>query len=120
MSAAKAGVDALSAVLAIEEGPRGVRCNAIAPGPIANTEGVARLSSQQPGGADRAFPLGRMGHLGDVANATVFLLSDAAAYVTGQVLVVDGGFEHLRTTQLPYPQSVLDPESIRQMIKPKL
>jgi len=109
-------------VLAVEEGPRGVRSNVIAPGPIGNTEGMSRLANQSPDSRDKdkPFPLGRFGHLNDVANAAVFLFSDAASYITGQVLLVDGGWEHLRTTLLPYPQSVLDPDSIKHMIKPKL
>ena len=113
-------MDALSAVLAVEEGPRGVRSNVIAPGPIGNTEGNTRLSNQSGGSKDKFFPLGRIGHSDDVANAAVFLFSDAASYITGQVLPVEGGSEHLRTSQLPYPQSVLDPESIKHMIKPRL
>lgn len=47
VSAAKAGVDALSAVIAVEEGPRGVRSNVISPGPISGTEGMARLSNKE-------------------------------------------------------------------------
>ncbi|KAF8431924.1 2,4-dienoyl-CoA reductase [Boletus edulis BED1] len=119
VSAAKAGVDALSAVLAVEEGPRGVRSNVIAPGPIGNTEGLSRLSNQSSDSRNGP-PLGRVGHLNDVANATVFLFSDAASYITGQVLPVDGGIEHLRTTQLPYPQSMLDPDSVKHMIKSRM
>ncbi|KAG6328563.1 hypothetical protein ID866_10528, partial [Astraeus odoratus] len=124
VSAAKAGVDALSAVLAIEEGPKGVRSNVIAPGPIANTEGAARLSSVVSPQVDEAgvvrYPLGRVGEVQDVATATVFLFSDAASYITGQLLPVDGGYEHVRQSQLPYPQSVIDPESVKHMIKGKL
>lgn len=112
-------MDALSAVLAVEEGPRGVRSNVIAPGPIGNTEGMSRLSNQSSS-KDKPYPLGRVGHSNDVANAAVFLFSDAASYITGQVLPVDGGCEHLRTTQLPYPQSVLEPDSVKHMIKPRL
>lgn len=119
VSAAKAGIDALSAVLAVEEGPWGVRSNVVAPGPIGQTEGMSRLSNQS-GSSDRFHPLGRTGHTSDVANAAVFLFSDAASYITGQILLIDGGWEHLRTTQLPYPQSVLDRDSIKQMIKPRL
>lgn len=106
-------------MLAVEEGPRGVRSNVIAPGPIGNTEGMSRLSNQS-GSTYKPYPLGRIGHLNDIANAAVFLFSDAASYITGQILPVDGGCEHLRTTQLPYPQSVLDPDSVKHMIKPRL
>ncbi|KAH0577972.1 Peroxisomal 2,4-dienoyl-CoA reductase SPS19 [Termitomyces sp. J132] len=120
VSAAKAGVDALSAVIAVEEGPHGVRSNVIAPGPISNTEGMDRLSPKSGGKFDPICPSGRMGHIQDVANATIFFFSDAAAYITGQVLPVDGGYEHLRSTVVPYPQSVLDPASVAHMIKPRL
>jgi len=122
VSAAKAGVDALSAVLAVEEGPHGVRSNVIAPGPIAGTEGMDRLApkSDEAEARMRSYPAGRAGHVKDVANATIFLFSDAASYITGQVLPVDGGYEHLRSPFVPYPQAVLDPESIMHMIKPKL
>jgi NAD(P)-dependent dehydrogenase (short-subunit alcohol dehydrogenase family) len=74
VSDAKAGVDALSNVIAVEEGPRGVRSNVIAPGPIGNTEGMNRLSS--PGFNARAtIPLGKMGETQDIANAAIFLFS---------------------------------------------
>jgi len=122
VSAAKAGVDALSAVLAVEEGPNGVRSNVIAPGPIQGTEGVDRILPK--GGASnithKGYPAGREGTVGDIGNATIFLFSDAAAYITGQVLPVDGGAMHLHSTFLPYPQSVIDPRSVMHMIKPKM
>ncbi|KAJ6555210.1 2,4-dienoyl-CoA reductase [Mycena vulgaris] len=120
VSAAKAAVDALSAVLAVEEGPHGVRSNVIAPGPIAGTEGMDRLEGKSADARQTLYPLGRMGVIGDVANATVFLFGPAASYVTGEVLVVDGGTEHLRGMVFPYPQSMLDPDSIKHMIKGKL
>ncbi|KAJ7035128.1 hypothetical protein C8F04DRAFT_1099152 [Mycena alexandri] len=120
VSAAKAGVDALSAVVAVEEGPHGVRSNVIAPGAIANTEGMDRLGGKGPNARPGLYPLGRMGEISDIANATVFLFSDAASYITGQVLPVDGGSEHLRELVVPYPLSVLEPEKIQGMIKGKL
>jgi len=121
VSAAKAGVDALSAVLAVEEGPNGVRSNVIAPGPIQGTEGMDRLGPKgETANRNRNYPAGRMGTVGDIGNATIFLFSDAAAYITGQVLPVDGGTMHLQSTILPYPQSVIDPGSVRHMIKPKM
>lgn len=91
-SAAKAGVDALTRNLAVEWGQFGIRSCGIAPGPIADTEGMKRLA---PGGvADRAraaIPAGRFGAIDEIAAAAVFLRSQAAAYITGHVLVVDGG-----------------------------
>ncbi|KAJ7595325.1 2,4-dienoyl-CoA reductase [Mycena floridula] len=121
VSAAKAGVDALSAVLAVEEGPHGVRSNVISPGPIAGTEGAARLGRND--GGDSGFgpsPVGRIGTIDDISNSTVFLFSDAASYITGQVLPVDGGAWHMQTNIMPYPQSVLDPESVRNLLKTKM
>jgi len=96
VSAAKAGVDALSAVLAVEEGHAGIRSNVIAPGPIGNTEGMSRLNSS---GREVTVPVGRIGDVKDIANAAVYLFSDAAAFVSGVVLVVDGGAQH---TQMPF------------------
>jgi 2,4-dienoyl-CoA reductase [(3E)-enoyl-CoA-producing], peroxisomal len=123
VSAAKAAVDALSAVLAVEEGPHGVRSNVIAPGPIEGTEGMDRLSPKtNEQGPPRLIPspAGRWGDVKDIENATVFLFSDAASFITGQVIPVDGGYEHIRSLSLPYPQSVLDPASVKQMIKTRL
>ena len=91
-SAAKAGVDSLTRTLAVEWGPHRVRVNGIAPGPIEGTEGVKRLTSEKSReGALRNCPLGRMGTTGDIANAALFLASEAASYVNGVTLVVDGG-----------------------------
>ena len=91
-AAAKAGIDALTRGLAVEWGAYGVRVNGIAPGPIAETEGVKRLLV---GPAKRRIeqktPLGRLGAIEDIANAALFLCSNAAAHVTGVTLVVDGG-----------------------------
>ncbi|GJJ15761.1 hypothetical protein Clacol_010039 [Clathrus columnatus] len=112
VSAAKAGVDALSAVIAVEEGPRGVRSNVIAPGPIADTEGVKRLVQdsiygKHPG---KALPLQRFGEKADISNATVFLFSGAANYITGQIMVVDGGEIHTGLGAIrSYPEIVLKP-----------
>lgn len=91
--AAKAGVDALTQTLAVEWGLRGVRVNAIIPGPIDGTEGMRRLAPDEA--TRRAFtrtvPLGRFGVPQDIANAALFLVSDAASYITGVILPVDGG-----------------------------
>ena len=121
MSSAKAGVDALSRVIAVEEGPWGVRSNVVAPGPIADTEGMSRLSVPRTKQLlESSVPLGRQGFVQDIANATVFLFSDAASMITGEALVIDGGFQQISSSALPYPQAVLDPESVREMFKGKL
>jgi 2,4-dienoyl-CoA reductase [(3E)-enoyl-CoA-producing], peroxisomal len=91
-SAAKAGVDSLTRTLAVEWGPYGIRVNGIAPGPIEGTEGVRRLTNEKSrDSALKNCPLGRMGTTGDIANAALYLASDAASYVNGVTLVVDGG-----------------------------
>lgn len=91
--AAKAGVDALTRTLAVEWGTRGIRVNAIIPGPIDGTEGMARLAPDEKSRqrVEQSVPLGRMGVPQDIANAALFLVSDAASYVTGVILPVDGG-----------------------------
>ena len=91
-SAAKAGVDSLTRTLAVEWGPHGIRVNGIAPGPIEGTEGVARLTSEKSRASLlRTCPVGRMGTVDDIANAALYLASEAASYVNGVTLVVDGG-----------------------------
>ncbi len=92
--AAKAGIDMLTRVLAIEWGPEGIRVNAVIPGPIGDTEGMARLT---PDDAARnaviaTVPLRRFGSTGDIADVCLFLASHAARYITGVVLPVDGGW----------------------------
>ena len=92
VSAAKAGVDALTRNLACEWGPQGIRVCGIAPGPIGDTEGMKRLAPGEFGAKVAAtIPLGRMGRIDDIALAALFLASDAASFITGEVLVVDGG-----------------------------
>ncbi|SCZ89602.1 BZ3500_MvSof-1268-A1-R1_Chr9g10473 [Microbotryum saponariae] len=92
VSAAKAAIDSLFNVIAVEYGPLGVRANIIAPGPIDGTEGVARLIPKEIiEESKKLIPLGRNGTIEDIANSGVFLFSPAASYITGSVLVVDGG-----------------------------
>ncbi len=92
VGAAKAGVEQLMRSLALEWGRYGIRANSIVPGPVSDTEGVRRLL---PGdAADRAariVPLGRLGQTTDIGAAAVYLASEAAAYVSGTSIEVDGG-----------------------------
>lgn len=91
-AAAKAGVDALTRTLAVEWGPSRIRVNGLAPGPVARTEGVARLLKEKARETVEArSPLGRLVEIDDVASAALFLCSDAAAAITGAIVVVDGG-----------------------------
>lgn len=92
VGAAKAGIDNMMRNLALEWGKFGIRSNSIVPGPIAGTEGMRRLGGDIPiWDGHKAVPLGRMGSLDDIANAAVFLASPLASFVTGTVLLVDGG-----------------------------
>lgn len=92
-SAAKAGLVSLTRALAVRYGPRGIRVNMVAPGTM-RTAAWDRREAARPGTLDRLarwYPLGRIGTPEDVAPSVVFLCSDAARWVTGTVLVVDGG-----------------------------
>ena len=92
VSAAKAAVDSISASASIEMGPYGITSNVIAPGPIAGTEGMERLSRPENLEAvTKIVPLQRMGAVKDIADATVFLFGDAGSFLNGTIMVVDGG-----------------------------
>jgi len=110
-SSAKAGVDAITKVLACEWGPHGVRVNGIVPGAIGGTEGLARLgdlgnlnnkdatkNAVKKGNSEdiakqmsKAVPSQRFGDVRDIANAALYLSSNASHYVNGTNLTVDGG-----------------------------
>ena len=90
--ASKAGVVLLSQVMAVELASEGIRVNVISPGPI-ETPLVAVVHDQAIRDAwDRFVPMRRYGQPDEIASAALFLASDAASYITGQVLAVDGGF----------------------------
>jgi peroxisomal 2,4-dienoyl-CoA reductase len=103
-TAAKAGIDALTRTLALEWARHGIRVNAVAPGPIP-TEGVKKAFSAPPDAAPdvfsaerameeyarRSIPLARMGSPRDIANMVAFLASPAGDWITGAIMVVDGG-----------------------------
>ena len=122
-TAAKAGVDALTRTLALEWAPYGVRVNAIAPGPIP-TEGVRKAFTPPPSAegkiadvfavekameayAKKAIPAGRWGSPRDIANMVAFLASPAGEWITGAIMVVDGGEWLARNPapSAPRPQS---------------
>ena len=89
-SAAKAGVIGFTKTIARELASRGVTVNAVAPGFI-DTDMTSVLSDKAKEAALTGIPLGRMGTPEDIADAVLFLVSDQASYITGQVLHVDGG-----------------------------
>ncbi|MCF1446089.1 SDR family oxidoreductase [Agrobacterium vitis] len=93
-SAAKSGVVGLVRGLAVELAREGVRVNGIAPGYIRTAQLLSEENSLGPVGAEKAaeiIPMGRLGTPDDIADVITFLASNAARYMTGQVLVVDGG-----------------------------
>lgn len=90
-TAAKAGVVGMARTLAAEWGPRGIRCNVVMPGVIA-TPKVKALPDPVRDGIASSLPIGRIGEPSEVAGTIAFLLSPAAAYITGAVIRVDGGY----------------------------
>lgn len=90
---AKAGVQALTRSLAVEWGPRGIRMNAIAPGPVPTEGAFSRLlpKAELEKLAIKRVPLRRFGTPEEIANLAVFLVSDQAAYINGEVVAMDGG-----------------------------
>ncbi|CAM9801890.1 unnamed protein product [Ectocarpus sp. 4 AP-2014] len=110
-SAAKAAIDSLTrhVSLAMEWGSYGIRVNGIAPGPIADTPGMAKLSvGLGRDDANKHIPLGRMGTTFDIGMGAVFLVSSAASYVSGDTLVVDGA-------EWMYKEPLLKPEAVSRM-----
>ena len=90
---AKTGVIALTRSIAIEYARKGIRCNAVCPGPIA-TPPLLKVKEARPEfftSMSEAVPMGRFGQPHEIANAVLFLASDEASYVTGTTIVVDGG-----------------------------
>ena len=90
-AASKAGIIGLTRSLAVEWGPLGIRVNCVVPGLADTAQPRQELSEEQMEAAARTIPLRRIGQPADVAAAVAFLLSDDAAYITGQCLGVNGG-----------------------------
>jgi gluconate 5-dehydrogenase len=91
-AAAKAGLEALTRALAADLGPHGITCNAISPGFFATETNQPMLDNPAIGPPyAKRVPLGRWGRPEEIAGAAVFLASDAASYVNGHTLIVDGG-----------------------------
>jgi NAD(P)-dependent dehydrogenase (short-subunit alcohol dehydrogenase family) len=93
----KAGVAAMTQSLAVEWGPKGIRANAVAPGPFP-TKGAWERLMPEPlqkkmggGGGASDIPLRRMGDHKELSNLALFLMSDECAYLTGEVIAIDGG-----------------------------
>lgn len=92
-AASKGGLIALTRSLAAEVGPSGIRVNALAPGPILTDMLREEISSEELLDLVGEIPLGRLGKPEDVAAACLFLLSQQAAFINGQVITVDGGWK---------------------------
>jgi NAD(P)-dependent dehydrogenase (short-subunit alcohol dehydrogenase family) len=93
VSAAKAGVEMLTRSLAMEWGAEGIRVNAVVPGPVADTEGMRRLTPDERStqAIAKAVPLRRYAAADEIASLVAFLVSDAARYITGAIVPCDGG-----------------------------
>lgn len=103
-TAAKAGVSAFTAQAAVEFGPLGVRVNAVAPGMVRTAMAASVYAEPDLAERRRAMvPVGRIGVPDDIGRAVAFLLSGDADYISGQTLVVDGGFSQVLVDQLPHP-----------------
>ena len=92
-TASKTAIDGMTRAMAVELSPNGIRINAIAPGFI-ETDMTAKALNEDPERKQKVFsrtPMGYMGKPNDIGEAALFLASDAAKYITGIVLPVDGG-----------------------------
>eukprot|EP00005_Dracoamoeba_jomungandri_P001544 CAMPEP_0174262512 /NCGR_PEP_ID=MMETSP0439-20130205/13018_1 /TAXON_ID=0 /ORGANISM="Stereomyxa ramosa, Strain Chinc5" /LENGTH=294 /DNA_ID=CAMNT_0015347231 /DNA_START=29 /DNA_END=913 /DNA_ORIENTATION=- len=121
-SSAKAGVDALTRNLALEWGSYGIRTAGIAPGPIKDTEGMSRLSASMlqdqknvlEEGAKKNIPVGRLGTVEDIAYMAVYLATDAASFISGETIVVDGGSWLYTPVRMTEEQLAMVTEMVRK------
>lgn len=111
--ATKAGIEGMSRTMAIDLAPFGVRVNVVGPGAIHTAE-YEPLGEEAKAARGQTVPLGRVGYPEDIAGAVLFLCSDDASYITGQVLYVDGGM----LAQLRSPQVDRDlPDSVKARLR---
>jgi NAD(P)-dependent dehydrogenase (short-subunit alcohol dehydrogenase family) len=116
----KAGVQALTRSLAVEWGPRGIRMNAIAPGPVPTEGAFSRLLPKPDleAQAINRVPLRRFGTPEEIANLAAFLVSDGAGYINGEVVTIDGGEWLQGAGEFSYLGQMLSDEDW-EMFKPK-
>lgn len=100
-AASKGGMNTFTKSLAFEGAPYGIRANAIAPGPIETEMAESIFSDDRKRFLTSVIPLGRLGSSQDVADAVVFLCSDAASFITGEILEVDGGLIFYKPLSYP-------------------
>ena len=103
-SPSKAGVSMLSRQLAFEWGPRGVRSNVVAPGLVRTALSEAFYADPKTRAArEKVVPLRRIGRVEDIAEAVLFFASDRASYISGQEIIVDGGYAQTLMSHVPRP-----------------
>ena len=103
-SASKAGVSMLSRQLAFEWGPRGLRSNVVSPGLVRTALSEAFYADPETKAArEKVVPLRRIGRVEDIAEAVLFFASDRASYISGQEVIVDGGYNQTLMSHVPRP-----------------
>ena len=103
-SASKAGVSMLSRQLAYEWGPRGVRSNVVSPGLVRTALSEAFYTDEKTRAArEKVVPLRRIGRVDDIADAVLYFASERASYVTGEEIIIDGGYAQTLMSHVPRP-----------------
>lgn len=113
-AAGKGALNSLTQHIAVQYGPRGVRCNAIAPGLIVGDERLASFPAQVKDIFEPNCSIQRLGRPRDISNAVLYLVSDLSSYVTGQVITVDGGITQQLATVGPSRAMALAPINTKE------